>query len=58
MLFNEDITATIELKARTERQAYILVAINEILHTLGLISERDYSVLYSVMSDNEHFKLF
>ena len=58
MMFVEPVTATIELKARTEREAYAVVAINELLHTFGLIGDSDYSLLYSIMSDNDHFKLF
>ena len=58
MIFTEPITTTIELRAKTEREAYILVAINEILHTCGCIGESDYSQLYAVMSDNNMFKLF
>lgn len=58
MLFTENVVASVTLKAKSEREAYIIVALNEVLHTLGLISESDYSMLYGVMSDNDMFKLF
>ena len=58
MRFTENICADISVKASSEREAYIIICINELLHTLGIVDEQNHSTTYAIMSDNEHFKLF
>lgn len=58
MQFFEPIRTNILVSAKTERDAYIIICINELLHSLGLTDEATHSITYAVMSDNDMFKLF
>lgn len=55
--FKESIDTTFTVSVRSEREAYLFVCINELLHSLGLLSEADYATNYAKVTDNEHFKL-
>lgn len=56
--FYEPITTSFSVSVKNEKQAYLFVCINEMLYSLGIISDKDYATNYAVISDNEHFKLF
>ena len=58
MLFSQPISTTFTVSVRTEREGYLFICMNEMLHTLGLISEDEYAVNYAIISDNDIFKLF
>lgn len=56
--FIEPISTTFTVSVKNERQAYLFICMNEMLHSLGIINEKDYAINYAVISDNEQFKLF
>ena len=58
MQFFEPIKTNILVSAKTERDAYVIICINEMLHSLGLTDETTHAITYATMSDNEIFKLF
>ena len=56
--FRETISTTFTVSVKDERQAYLFICINEMLYSLGVISDNDYAINYAIISDNDHFKLF
>lgn len=56
--FGEDLHLQIPLVIKDNKQAYACVCINELLHTLGVITEDNYAVIYAMITDSDIFTEF
>lgn len=56
--FGEALCMQIPCTAKDNTQAYGLLIINELLHLLGVITEDNYSVIYSMIADSDVFTEF
>lgn len=56
--FNETLSICIPCDVKNNNQAYALLCINELLHTMNITTEDNYSIIYSIITDSSIFTEF